>query len=210
MPIEDAKYISQLVPTSPQGGESISEGDDHLRTIKTAVKGSFPNVNAAVTMTPEQLNSIPQLAGDIATLETAVEGLGADLGDSAYHGNVASCYYNTDFLDLGIQGGIVYGHNIQSVAPHQNGLSTIVNFQKPLDAWDDDISAHYAFSITPVIVSGGTGHGNGPIIANVVAATKNFITFKAFQLDTDDSIWYQIDGARMSFSLMVTDMNAGQ
>jgi len=48
MTVETAEFISGLVASDPQGSDSISEGDDHLRVIKTAVQGTFPNGNAAI------------------------------------------------------------------------------------------------------------------------------------------------------------------
>jgi len=48
MTVESAAFISGLVASDPQGSDSISEGDDHLRVIKTAVQGTFPNGNAAI------------------------------------------------------------------------------------------------------------------------------------------------------------------
>lgn len=48
--------ISDLVATNPLSSDLASTSDDHLRCIKSAVKGTFPNVNAAVTATDEQLN----------------------------------------------------------------------------------------------------------------------------------------------------------
>lgn len=50
-------FISDLVSTNPLSSDLASTSDDHLRCIKSAVKGSFPNVNAAVTATDEQLNA---------------------------------------------------------------------------------------------------------------------------------------------------------
>jgi hypothetical protein len=51
-------YIEDLVATNPVGAtDNVDEGDDHLRNIKTAVKGSFPNLgNASVTRTAAQIN----------------------------------------------------------------------------------------------------------------------------------------------------------
>lgn len=56
MPLESAQYISQLNPENPLSTDSVSQSDDHLRTIKAAVLNSFPNIDAPVTATPEQLN----------------------------------------------------------------------------------------------------------------------------------------------------------
>lgn len=52
-------YIEDLVTTNPVGAtDNVDEGDDHIRNIKTAVKGSFPNLGAvAVTKTAADINN---------------------------------------------------------------------------------------------------------------------------------------------------------
>lgn len=57
MALEGATYISQLVPTNPDGGDDRSQGDDHIRLIKSAIKNTFPNINNVVNATDEQLNA---------------------------------------------------------------------------------------------------------------------------------------------------------
>jgi len=56
MSVEDANFISQLNPNWPLGTDFLYEGDDHDRVTKKAVQQSFPNINAAVTTTPAELN----------------------------------------------------------------------------------------------------------------------------------------------------------
>jgi hypothetical protein len=69
MALESAIFISQLVPTNPTTNDLKSEGDNHLRVIKAAVQGSFPNLGAvAVTATAEQLNVIPNSTTQITAL----------------------------------------------------------------------------------------------------------------------------------------------
>lgn len=72
-------YISDLVATNPLSSDLASTSDDHLRCIKTAVKGSFPNVNAAVTATDEQLNSTTT---NVAANPTGTVGLTAVNGSA--------------------------------------------------------------------------------------------------------------------------------
>lgn len=61
MPLESANYINQLNPANPLSTDSVSQSDDHLRTIKLALKNTFPNLDAPVTLSPAQMNSpIPQ------------------------------------------------------------------------------------------------------------------------------------------------------
>jgi len=69
MGLETGMYISDLVATNPLAGDLRSEGDDHLRLIKAAIKATFPNLNGAVTGTPAQLNAL--LAGEAAELDVA-------------------------------------------------------------------------------------------------------------------------------------------
>lgn len=62
--LETGTYISDLVTTNPTGTDNYSTADDHLRLIKATVKNTFPNINNAVTLTDEVLNSgIALLAG---------------------------------------------------------------------------------------------------------------------------------------------------
>jgi len=66
MTIESASYISQLVTTNPAATDNISEGDDHLRLVKSVLKTQFPNLaTTAVTQSSSQLNKLGFEAGAI-------------------------------------------------------------------------------------------------------------------------------------------------
>jgi hypothetical protein len=57
MGLESATFLSGLVATNPIGAtDPKSQGDDHIRLIKSVLLATFPNLNAAVTATPAQLN----------------------------------------------------------------------------------------------------------------------------------------------------------
>ncbi|ECA8969602.1 hypothetical protein ETB55_04375 [Salmonella enterica subsp. enterica serovar Omuna] len=59
MPIENPTYISELNPDWPVGSSDfVSQGDDHLRTIKKTLQNTFPNANAQITATPEQIDNV--------------------------------------------------------------------------------------------------------------------------------------------------------
>lgn len=66
MALETGTFISDLVATNPPSNDPKSEGDNHIRLIKSTVKNTFPNVNGAVTASPGELNIL-----DGATLDTA-------------------------------------------------------------------------------------------------------------------------------------------
>lgn len=59
MALENANYISELDPVNPVGAtDPKAQGDDHLRVIKKAVRQSFPNISAPVTLTAPQMNAL--------------------------------------------------------------------------------------------------------------------------------------------------------
>jgi microcystin-dependent protein len=56
MALESGTYIDSLVATNPTGTDDRSQGDDHLRLIKSTVLNTFPNITGAVTATQAELN----------------------------------------------------------------------------------------------------------------------------------------------------------
>lgn len=58
MGLETAPFINSLNAANPVGGtDTKSQGDDHIRLIKAAIKATFPNITGAVTLTQAQLNA---------------------------------------------------------------------------------------------------------------------------------------------------------
>jgi len=47
MALESGTYIKDLVDTNPPGTDAISQGDDHIRLIKSVLQNSFPSTNNA-------------------------------------------------------------------------------------------------------------------------------------------------------------------
>lgn len=58
MGLESGTYISDLVATNPTASDPKSQGDDHLRLVKSTVKATFPNITGAVTPTQVELNTL--------------------------------------------------------------------------------------------------------------------------------------------------------
>ena len=56
MALESTTYIDGLVITNPTGTDPRSQGDDHLRLVKSTLKSTFPNVSGAMTATHTELN----------------------------------------------------------------------------------------------------------------------------------------------------------
>ena len=57
MALESSTYINGLVVTNPTGSDNISQGDDHIRLLKSTIKATFPNVTGAVSGTHTEINS---------------------------------------------------------------------------------------------------------------------------------------------------------
>lgn len=60
-------YISDLNASYPATTDSIPEGDDHLRNLKTVLKTTFPNVSGAITPTHTELNYVDGVTSAIQT-----------------------------------------------------------------------------------------------------------------------------------------------
>lgn len=90
MALETVTHISDLVVTNPTSTDPKSEGDNHLRNIKIALKTDLPNITGPITKTHTQLNnSLDKTANETITgalsvanslLVTAVAGLGYGTG----------------------------------------------------------------------------------------------------------------------------------
>ena len=88
MTVEAATYITDLNITLPTGNDFVSEGDDHFRMLKAVLKNSFPNINAPVTVTPDQINDVVNKvnrAGDTMTGVLTVPGLNSNAPDANTH-----------------------------------------------------------------------------------------------------------------------------
>lgn len=56
MPIESATYIPSLDVANPTSTDPTSQGDDHLRLLKSVLKNTLPNLAGQVTATHTDLN----------------------------------------------------------------------------------------------------------------------------------------------------------
>ena len=67
MSLESFNFIDSLNVANPTTTDNVSEGDDHIRGIKTTIKNTFPNINAAVTATDEELNFVDGVTSAVQT-----------------------------------------------------------------------------------------------------------------------------------------------
>lgn len=67
MALETPTYISDLVSTNPVGSDNISDGDAHIRNLKSSIKATFPNIAGAVTPTHTELNYVDGVTSALQT-----------------------------------------------------------------------------------------------------------------------------------------------
>lgn len=79
MALETATYINELDAANPTASDPKSQGDDHLRLIKAAVKATFPNVSGAVSPTHIEFN---YLAGVTSAIQPQLNAKGAKAGET--------------------------------------------------------------------------------------------------------------------------------
>ena len=76
MPLESGTYISDLDTANPTYLDGVSQGDDHLRLLKSTIKATLPNLTGAVTGTHTQLNNVVARIGNSTTAAEARTALG--------------------------------------------------------------------------------------------------------------------------------------
>ena len=151
MAVEAATTINQLDATKPGINDLKSEGDDHIRLVKAAIKATLPNIAGVVTPTHTQLNfvtgvtsavqtqldaeAVARIAGDTTaniarvTGDADLEIRKADTNGETYTGthNFTSAVINVPTLAFGASGGsaasVDYVNNatLTTVLPGQTG-----------------------------------------------------------------------------------------
>lgn len=77
--------IADLNPTYPQADDPVSQGDNHIRNIKKALKDTFPNIDGTVTASEDELNQLvgQDLPSDVGALESRVSKNEGDIANNA-------------------------------------------------------------------------------------------------------------------------------
>lgn len=139
-------YISDLVSTNPGAGDVRSEGDDHIRNVKKAIKQTFPQVTGEVTATHEQLNLLSALAStdtlvglDIggALVGPAVAAMQAALAVPDLAANNIFTGIQTFQNDMELEGGDGHAAAYPKLKPYRNDATPLANdtvFELSMDA----------------------------------------------------------------------------
>lgn len=75
MALETATTIKELVATNPVSGDPKSEGDNHIRMLKTILQSSFPNLSGQILRYVDKSTNYTVLVTDITVLFNCTAGL---------------------------------------------------------------------------------------------------------------------------------------
>lgn len=138
MALETATYIDGLVATNPTGLDPKSQGDDHIRLLKSTIKATLPNITGAVTATQAELNIL-----DGATLSTAelnvLDGVTASTAELNILAGVTATAAELNVLD-GITSSTAELNILDGVTVTASDLNTVTT--RALKAGDTYTGAH--------------------------------------------------------------------
>ncbi len=92
MALESGTYINSLNASNPASTDGLGQADDHIRLLKSTIKNTFPNIDAPVTATEDNLNLIASFTGNANDLNLLSGQAAAGLSSTelGYLGNVTS------------------------------------------------------------------------------------------------------------------------
>lgn len=190
MALENGTYISDLVSTNPTSSDPKSQGDDHLRLIKSTVKATFPNVTGSVTPTHTELNYVD---GVTSAIQTQID-LKAPLASPALTGTptapTATAGDNTTKIATT---AFVVATSLNTNLPGQTG-----NGGKLITT--DGTTASWSATIDNAVVS--------PLTGTAFATTTGTQTLTNKTIQTP--IWQDSTDATKKANLVLSGVTAGQ
>ncbi len=110
MGLESFTYITSLNASNPvHATDPVSQGDDHLRGLKLTLLNQFPNLDAAVDLTPTEMNYLDGVTGVTGTGNLVLSAdptftgtLTADVVEATSYDGIAAA----DLLDRGVNENI--------------------------------------------------------------------------------------------------------
>jgi hypothetical protein len=179
MALETATYISQLTATNPTTSDSVAQGDDHLRMLKTVLKTQFSGLTGttAISSSAAELNILDGVTSTAAELNI-LDGVTSTATELSYN----------DVTTLGTV------QTSKTVTADSSGTINCVDYIVQRPRFTD-----YAETVNAI---GGTGGGTQDIdvvSGNVVTATVDTST-NTFTFSNPSAT-----GKACSFTLLLTN-----
>jgi hypothetical protein len=167
MPIEgQVNNIADLNPAYPQADDPVSQGDNHVRLIKKALKDTFPNIDGTVLPSEDELNQLvgQDLPGDVTDLEGRVTKNEADIANNAADiatnasniatnaGNIAS--NDSDIANLDSRVNALENAPAPGLIPHGLNEHTDVNTSGAAEGY---VLGFVGGQWVPIEMKGGSG-----------------------------------------------------
>lgn len=92
MGLESFNYLNSLVATNPVSTDDVSQGDDHIRGIKSSLLATFPALTGAVTPTQDELNKLDGVVGDLLYTGGASQVLSKAIHLSFYQAGISNAW----------------------------------------------------------------------------------------------------------------------
>lgn len=186
MGLEAVSYIPDLVATNPLVSDSVSQGDDHIRNIKTALLNTFTNfAGAAMTLTEAQLND--------ASRKSATETLS---GDKTFSGAVEKRIGGFDYVMSPCYGGFVDSAAASEQVPTGWSVAKTGTGQYTVTHTIPNISDYRDLGISVTATSSGTAFRGASIGPSLSATTFDVYTYNASGTATD---------AAFNFTVVLTE-----
>ena len=160
MGLETATYINDLVSTNPVGGtDPKSQGDDHIRLIKAAIKATFPNLSGAAWRVQSKASNYTVLTTDNMSVLLCTAALTLALTAAATLGN------KHFFIVIASSGDVTIDPNSTE---NINGAATLVvpSGQGAL-VWCDGTALYallLSYQALGTIISTDAGAGAAPLL----------------------------------------------
>ena len=148
MSLESFNFIDSLNASNPTTTDNVSEGDDHIRGIKSTLKTTFPSINAAITATDEEINLLDGVTATTAELNT-LDGITATTAELNVVDGITATVAELNILD-----------GVTSTAAELNVLDGITSTVTELNYTDGVTSAIQTQLGTKLPLTGGTMTGD--------------------------------------------------
>ena len=157
MSLESFNFIDSLNASNPTTTDNVSEGDDHIRGIKSTLKTTFPSINAAITATDEEINLLDGVTATTAELNT-LDGITSTVAELNILDGVTSTAAELNILD-----------GVTSTATEINLLDGVTATTAELNYVDGVTSNIQTQLGTKLPLAGGTMTGDVSLGDNVKA-----------------------------------------